>query len=176
MVWRESSWAAHYQSPLPASDTLFTEAPGPDSPGRRQQTQGTALPSPLPACSSPFGPCQQLDPYWTSLPARPALMDPAWRAPTQPLSLCPQHPKVQPNEKRPLRGSPVSQPQRFLAWRGGHWVLVPLSRASPAHGTKDKQGDTETLRAASSFLPCRLHPWAPAREAVSDPGVVIVNE
>lgn len=46
MVWRESSWAAHYQSPLPASDTLFTEAPGPDSPGRRQQTQGTALPSP----------------------------------------------------------------------------------------------------------------------------------
>lgn len=27
MVWRESSWAAHYQSPLPASDTLFTEVP-----------------------------------------------------------------------------------------------------------------------------------------------------
>lgn len=48
MVWKESSWAAHYQSPLPASDTLFTEAPGPDSPERRQQTQGTALPSPHP--------------------------------------------------------------------------------------------------------------------------------
>lgn len=48
MVWKESSWAAHYQSPLPASDTLFTEAPGPDSPGRRQQTQGIALPSPHP--------------------------------------------------------------------------------------------------------------------------------
>lgn len=46
MVWRRSSWAAHYQSPLPASDTLFTEAPGADSPGRRQLTQGTALPSP----------------------------------------------------------------------------------------------------------------------------------
>lgn len=50
MVWREASWAAHYQSPLPASDTLFTEAPGADSPGRRRQTQGTTLPSPtLPA-------------------------------------------------------------------------------------------------------------------------------
>lgn len=28
MVWKESSWAAHYQSPLPASDTLFTETRG----------------------------------------------------------------------------------------------------------------------------------------------------
>lgn len=46
MVWRESSWAAHYQSPLPASDTLFTEALGANSLGRRPQTQGTALPSP----------------------------------------------------------------------------------------------------------------------------------
>lgn len=49
MVWRESSWAAHYQSPLPASDTLFTEALGADSLGRRPQTQETALPSPC-AC------------------------------------------------------------------------------------------------------------------------------
>lgn len=55
MVWRESSWAAHYQSPLPASDTLFTEALGPDSPGRRQQTQGTALPSPHPLALALFG-------------------------------------------------------------------------------------------------------------------------
>lgn len=55
MVWRESSWAAHYQSPLPASDTLFTEALGPDSPGRRQQTQGTALPSPHPLALALLG-------------------------------------------------------------------------------------------------------------------------
>lgn len=56
MVWRESSWAAHYQSPLPASDTLFTEAPGVDSPGRRQQTQGNALPSPHPPALALLGP------------------------------------------------------------------------------------------------------------------------
>lgn len=65
MVWRESSWAAHYQSPLPASDTLFTEAPGPDSPGRRQQTQGTALPSP---------PTRLLSPFW-ALPTAGSILD-----------------------------------------------------------------------------------------------------
>lgn len=82
MVWRESSWAAHYQSPLPASDTLFTEALGADSPGRRQQTLGTALPSPQPACLSPVRPCQQLDPYWKSWPTGPA--DTTQRSPAQP--------------------------------------------------------------------------------------------
>lgn len=66
MVWRESSWAAHYQSPLPASDTLFTEAPGPDSPGRRQQTQGTALPSPPPT--------RLLSPFW-ALPTAGSILD-----------------------------------------------------------------------------------------------------
>lgn len=65
MVWRESSWAAHYQSPLPASDTLFTEALGADSLGRRPQTQGTALPSP----------CARLpQPSW-ALPTAGSILD-----------------------------------------------------------------------------------------------------
>lgn len=55
MVWREPSWAAHCQNPLPASDTLFTEAPGADSPERRQQTPGTALPSPSQPASALLG-------------------------------------------------------------------------------------------------------------------------
>ena len=98
MVWRESSWAAHYQSPLPASDTLFTEAPGADTPGRRQQTQGTTLPSPtLPdlallglanswAHSGRHGPLGLLTPLGGYPPSHPSL---------------PPTPKVQPSVKGP---------------------------------------------------------------------------
>lgn len=87
MVWRESSWAAHYQSPLPASDTLFTEALGPDSPGRRQQTQGTALPSPYQLALVLLGLANSwaltgFTVCWTSLSTSPIT------------PLYPQHPKV----------------------------------------------------------------------------------
>lgn len=120
MVWRGSSWAAHYQSPLPASDTLFTEAPGADSPGRRQQTQGTAVPSPHPPPLALLGLANswghtglhcllgQLE--WTSLAGHPPShfsMPPA--------------PRDQPSGKGPLIFSPVSQPQKFLAWGGRLW-------------------------------------------------------
>lgn len=93
MVWRESSWAAHYQSPLPASDTLFTEALGPDSPGRRQQTPGTALPSPYPLALVLLGLANSwaltgFTVCWTSLNG-PYLEG------TSPVTpLYPQHPKV----------------------------------------------------------------------------------
>lgn len=174
MVWRESSWAAHYQSPLPASDTLFTEAPGADSPGRRQPTQGTALPSPHTPALSLLGLANSWAQTGLHCPLGQFRWTPLGGYPPSYPSM-PPIPKVQPSGKEPLKFSTVSQPHKLLPWRR---ALGPgaSSRNSPTLGAEGKQGDTGTLGAFSSFPPCRLHPWAPAGEAVSDPSVVIFNE
>ena len=112
MVWRESSWAAHYQSPLPASDTLFTEALGAESPGRRQPAQGTALPSPHPPALSLLG----LANSWAHAGLRYPLSQFKWTAlgghpPSYP-SMLPTL-KVQLTGKEPLNFSTVTQPQKL---------------------------------------------------------------
>lgn len=69
MAWRGSSGAAHFQSPLPASDTLFTEARG-RFPREKTVNSGDCRPLPHPRpqlCgASSHGPC-------TGAPACPPL-------------------------------------------------------------------------------------------------------
>lgn len=149
MVWRESSWAAHYQSPLPASDTLFTEALGADSPGRRQPTQGTSLPTPHTPALSLLG----LANSWAHI----GLHCPLGHPPSYP-SL-PSTPKVQPSSKEPLKFSAVSQPHKLLPWRGGLWVLVPLP-----------EPHLPLVQKASRETQAPLGPFPPSHLADSTPG------
>lgn len=149
MVWRESSWAAHYQSPLPASDTLFTEALGPDSPGRRQQTQGTVLPSPHPLALALLG----LVNSWT-LSGLHCLLDQfEW---TLLGGYPPSHPFMPSTPKSTAywEGSfeIQSSPPEALGLERGQWALVPCSRASPTLGAKSKQGRTLGLSGSLLFL------------------------
>lgn len=125
MVWRESSWAAHYQSPLPASDTLFTEALGADSPGRRQPTQGTALPSPHTPALSLLGLANSWAQTGLHCPLGQFRWTPLGGYPPSYPSV-PPTPKVQPSGKEPLKFSTVSQPHKLLLCRRGLWVLVYL--------------------------------------------------
>lgn len=178
MVWRESSWAAHYQSPLPASDTLFTVALGPDSPGRRQQTQGTALPSPYPLALVLLGLANSwaltgFTVCWTSLNG-PYLEG---TGPTTPLY--PLHPKVQRSEKGPLMSSPVPSlaPEALGLGRGTLGPGASLQSLTYPW-CKRQAGDTGTLR-ASSLPPSHLADSIPipqGGEVVSDPGVGMVKE
>ena len=146
MVWRESSWAAHYQSPLPASDTLFTEALGPDSPGRRQQTQGSALPSsPPPLALLLLGRANS----WALIGLHCLLDQPEW---TLLSGYQPSHPFMLWERTFEIQSCPPAP--EALGLGRGHWARVFLSKTSPALGTKGKQGDTGTV--VSSLRPSHL--------------------